>query len=841
MLRSAVQTLLGAMLLSQAAMAQMDRKGPVAVFSDPGGGPSPEYRWLPPKMAYPLKLSPDLYVNDEYPSLARDSSGRVWAAWVSCRPRTAKPLHDDANLENWLWPDDGEDHIVIRSYDGKDWSDEETVSSRPGVNYKPVVLAEGNGVRVLWTARRGGRWQVLERTWQQGKWGAETAVPHTDGVTEVNAIVLSGGGILAVGQKPNPPRLELHTFLYANGQWDARGRLDEGIGRCHRTSLLALPGGHWLAAWDEERNGNYDIRSRGSAMPAQAVASSEFWETSPSLARTPDSRLWIVWEQKEPLGGRFNYSGRSIYGKFHEGGQWKWAPSPYGAADPGRLTAHNRFWTTQGISEEKHPRLHARANGDLWLSWLGGGRMDSTSLSSRVLRRNGWSEPVLVFYDNLPYTAFQTASARRGLDMRAFGRGPYQTPLANQFSYLMDDASGMLWLAYEVPRRRHATDVQWEMTIQQRPVGYGADVYTHAVDIDERELRLPRVVETGAADPHKPVPYRRPAPHTITVGGQQYHLIFGDVHGHTEPDGIGTLDMYYAHGLMVSGMDYVALTNHDFTPDFLTSSEWAITQMLAAVYNRLPGRIAFSGWEWTTAPVDAQGGHRAIYFLRDDAPLYRSTTVESSNITKLYDRMRGQEAIFQPHHKGWEGYDPQLNPVYEVTSAWREPREEGKELKPSGKIQSVWEALERGYRLGFVGAGDSHWLGPGEDYGITGAYVKEISREGVFEAVRARRVFASTGARMMLDFRANGVLMGGETRANGPARLQVSVTGGALLDRVEIIRDGKQIYTTQAQTNEHRIEYVDVEPPSRSISYYYVRVTQKDGMQAWSSPVWIQR
>ncbi|MGH9672471.1 MAG: hypothetical protein ACRD44_04770, partial [Bryobacteraceae bacterium] len=631
---------------------------PVGVFSDPGGGPSPERRWLPPEMAYPLKLSPDLYVNDEYPSVTRDRGGRLWVAWASCRPRKPKPLHADPNLENWLWPDDGDDHIVARFYDGKDWSDEETLSSQPGVNYKPRIVPDGDGVRVLWTARRKGRWSLYERSWSGGKWGPEYVVGQAADVVEVNAAALSDGAILVLAQKPAAPRLELHGFVYQNGQWRAAGRLDEGNGRCHRTSLLALPGGQWLVAWDEERDGNYDVWTRGSAAPLTRLANSALWESAPSLARTADSRVWVAWEQKEPVGGRFNYSGRSIFAKFYDGAQWRWAPSPYANAEPGRLTAHGRFWTTQGISDQRYPALIARGNGDLWLCWLGGGRMDGTAVGGKILRGGRWSEPVLIFHDNLPYTAFQTASAKRGLDMRTFGRGPYQTPLANQLAYFLDDAKGALWLAYEVPRRRHATDMQWSMTFQQRAVGYGADVYTHAVDLDERELRLPRVVEDGAGiTPQKPVPYLRPERKTVTIGGAEYQLVFGDVHGHTEPDGIGTIDMYYAHGLMVSGMDYVAVTNHDYTPDFLTTSEWAVTQTLASVYNRVPGRVAFGGWEWTTSPVDAYGGHRAIYFLRDDGPLYRSTTEASSNITKLYDRMRGQNAIFQPHHVGWEGYD----------------------------------------------------------------------------------------------------------------------------------------------------------------------------------------
>ncbi len=445
-----------------------------------------------------------------------------------------------------------------------------------------------------------------------------------------------------------------------------------------------------------------------------------------------------------------------------------------------------------------------------------------------------WSEPRLVFHDALPYSAFSLPSARAGVDHRASDRGPYQATLCDQMTLALDDRTGLLWMAYEVPKRRHITDRTASEDAQARAAGYGADIYCHNVDLDEREYRLPRVVDDPSpVAPLRTRPYRRPEPRAVEVNGQRYQLVFGDLHGHTENDAIGTVDMYYTHGLLVTGMDFLASTNHDYSPDFLTQSEWAATQALAGVYNAIPARTAFSGWEWTTAPADVRGGHRAMYFLRDNGPLYRSTTLPSNTVAKLYKLLRGRDVILQPHHRGWEGYDPELQPVYEITSGWREAREEGTGFQAQGKVRSAWEALDRGYRIGFVGSGDTHWLGPGEDYGITGAYAKEFSREGIFEALRARRVFASTGPRMVLDFRVNGTFLGGETTATGPVRIEAGVEGET--EKVEVVRDHRVIHAT-AQA---RFTYVDQSGRGERASYYYLRVTQKDGMQAWSSPVWV--
>ena len=132
-------------------------------------------------------------------------------------------------------------------------------------------------------------------------------------------------------------------------------------------------------------------------------------------------------------------------------------------------------------------------------------------------------------------------------------------------------------------------------------------------------------------------------------------------------------------------------------------------------------------------------------------------------------------------------------------------------------------------------------MGPGEDNGITGAYVTSLTREGVFDAIRKRRVFASTGARMVIDFRVNGAFLGASAAASGPPHIQVAVDAESDLDKLEIVRDGRFIYSSPAQGRRAAFQFVDKEekPQGRSGSYYYLRVTQKDGMRAWASPVWV--
>lgn len=796
-------------------------------------------------MTYPSKITADRLENAERPAIARAQDGSVWIAWSSCRPKGDAWPVDDPDIDAWEWPDDGQDSIYARRFDGRDWSEEVVVSEVPGVNHRPALVVQGARLRVLWTARRQGRWGAYERVFDGREWSREREIPGTSGALEIRAASVPGGTVVAVTRRLRAPRIELQGLVLSGDSWSQPQRLDDGEGRCFRPQILGLSDGSWRVAWDEERQGNYDVYCRRSDGPVERLTTSPLWDTAPSQVVDADGRTWIAWERREPVGGRYAYRGRSVFAKVQDDSDWTWAPSPFeSSADPGRLTRHSAFWAAHSMSEERYPRLVTRANGDLWLLWLGGGRMSSVSLAGRVWKGGIWSSPKLLFHDPNPYTAFQLPSVRRGVDLASTGRGPYQVPLANQLVTALDDEGGWLWLAYEVPRRRHIADRLWAFGITQRPGGYGADIYSHRVDLDERRSRFQEVVDDQKPiQPLVPRDYHRPNPRRLSVDDEQYRLVWGDMHGHTENDGIGTFDMYYAHGLFVTGMDFVALSNHDFTPDFLTQSEWAEVQALAGIYEAVSNRVALSGWEWTTESQDERGGHRAMYFRTDDAPIFRSTTRTSNTVYKLFSLIRPWDVILQPHHNDWTGYDPDLQPVFEITSAWRQAREETVEFKDRGPVSAVWEALERGYRIGFVGSGDSHWMGTGEDNGITGAYVSELTRQGVFDAIRAKRVFASTGGRLLIDFRVNGAFMGASVvaRREEPLQIVVRVDSDAPVDALEIIKDHRVIHSAARSDGPIDLEFQDRSGPREDgkASYCYLRVRQTSGGFAWASPVWV--
>jgi hypothetical protein len=83
--------------------------------------------------------------------------------------------------------------------------------------------------------------------------------------------------------------------------------------------------------------------------------------------------------------------------------------------------------------------------------------------------------------------------------------------------------------------------------------------------------------------------------------------------------------------------------------------------------------------------------------------------------------------------------------------------------------------------------------------------------------------------------------MGGETTATGKPRIRVNITGDAEIDKLEIVRDHRIIYAARGSGKKAAFEFVDQtgNPDHRPTSYYYLRITQKDEGNVWSSPVWV--
>jgi hypothetical protein len=168
----------------------------------------------------------------------------------------------------------------------------------------------------------------------------------------------------------------------------------------------------------------------------------------------------------------------------------------------------------------------------------------------------------------------------------------------------------------------------------------------------------------------------------------------------------------------------------------------------------------------------------------------------------------------------------------------------------SWSFQHAWAS---GHRIGLVAGSDNHLGTPGMNNfaptvqhhaGLAVVLAPELSREAVFDALYARRCYATTGPKIWLDFTVDGEPMGSELTRTPGAELDVFafVAGTAPLDFVEVValRDGR--FETIAEDRESGVAFqktIQTRVPFERATLLYVRVRQSDGEMAWSSPVWV--
>jgi hypothetical protein len=380
----------------------------------------------------------------------------------------------------------------------------------------------------------------------------------------------------------------------------------------------------------------------------------------------------------------------------------------------------------------------------------------------------------------------------------------------------------------------------------------------------------------AAAGTGTPALARVPGPPAggVATDDGAWRIYFGDPHSHSilSDAKTGHADQVLALARDRFGLDFAVVSDHS-EMGRLQHGEYAEIRALARAFTE-PGRfLSFSGFEWTAG---SRYGHRVVLFKQDETPQLAFTAAEGDTIEELYALARKHDGLMSPHHTAhatwgrWnpEHHDPEVEKNFEICS-WHGRFEfygnpwEGRRQVPGHQYQ---DQLRRGRKVGVMGASDTHHLQPGEG-GLTAVLAESLDRGPVFEAVRRRRIYATTGDKIVLEFTANGRPMGEEIEATGEVELKVRVEGTAAVDRVEIVKDLVDtfaavrieqdpggpggvfmLYDPATPEGGERLALDDMSrlrftmrergTPGRAHTYY-VRVTQANGQQAWSSPLWI--
>jgi hypothetical protein len=349
-------------------------------------------------------------------------------------------------------------------------------------------------------------------------------------------------------------------------------------------------------------------------------------------------------------------------------------------------------------------------------------------------------------------------------------------------------------------------------------------------------------VELGGASP-RPTWDRSRDP----ARARGFHTFFGDIQQHSaHSDGVGSAEEAYLRARDRYGDDFVALTDHEsFLGKRTGPGEWEYLKDVADRFEQ-QGRFAtLIAYEWTGRMYPGPG-HKCVYFPERDRPIVsRDDVPVGADVVRRIAELGG---ISSPHHIGWtgcdeEGHDPVGQPVWEICSCHGCYEHADHPLGQRGELrdQLVDVMLARGHRFGFTAASDSHGLlyhhgecRKRDPYrtGLTAVLAPSLDRRAVFDAIRARRCYATSGAKIRLDFTGNGESMGGEIATSGaPVRFFAHAIGEDELDRIELVGPSGVLARAEVCGDEGTIE-ADLRAP-----YVYARVVQRDGEMAWSSPI----
>jgi hypothetical protein len=346
-------------------------------------------------------------------------------------------------------------------------------------------------------------------------------------------------------------------------------------------------------------------------------------------------------------------------------------------------------------------------------------------------------------------------------------------------------------------------------------------------------------------------------------------LFWGEIHTHTIlSDALGRIEEHFECAREHAHLDFGGITDHDIWLERNPGAWDEIVRQTEA--NNRPGEfVTILGYEMMVQAKGRYSSHANIYFPGSKAPM-----VPSPDIEQIRDLCRTEGAIAIPHHTqygwpnmgtnwdDWAAFTPDQMPVVEVFSTHGSSEYFGCPRSVLWPVegQSVQDGLARGHRFGLIAGSDYHecLLGHAmeiERYprtinnrhmqfhtGLTAVFAPELTREAIFEAIRKRRVYATSGPRIILVFHVDGVPMGGEislASPNAARAVSVEVHAERTLQSVEIVRDGQVDHTVTPNALDTQFDWKDTSP-AQTGTYYYVRATQADGEQAWSSPVWVK-
>ena len=363
----------------------------------------------------------------------------------------------------------------------------------------------------------------------------------------------------------------------------------------------------------------------------------------------------------------------------------------------------------------------------------------------------------------------------------------------------------------------------------------------------------------------------------FTVGQAQYQLYFGQLHSHTQySDGAGSLDaaLDYVKNLPESAnVQFVAFTDHsnyfdttgaanpegalyDMSLASASSQEtWNSYRSAVAAFNEANAGslVALAGFEmtWSGGPGHINTFNTPGIVSRNNSTLNNKTDYAGMRAYyALLSQQEGADSLSQFNHPGntfgtfgdFAFWDPVIDSrMYMVEAGNGEGQIGAGGYYPSYEYYTM--ALDKGWHLAPTNNQDNHkgrWGNANDARDVI--LTDDFSEEGIYDALRAMRMYATEDKNLEIGYTVNGMLLG-SSLTEVPEKLNIHVTvndpdASDSISKVEVIvNSGKTAYTWDDPAVLATGDLsVTLDP---DYSYYYIRVTQGDGDLAVTAPVWV--
>ena len=363
---------------------------------------------------------------------------------------------------------------------------------------------------------------------------------------------------------------------------------------------------------------------------------------------------------------------------------------------------------------------------------------------------------------------------------------------------------------------------------------------------------------------------------SFTIGEATFQRYFGQLHSHTQySDGAGSLEsaLSYVKNLPdTANVDFVAFTDHSnyFDSTSAANPEGALYDMslasassqqtwksykdAVAAFNaeNAGSMVAMAGFEmtWSGGPGHINTFNTPGIVSRNNATLNNKTKDAGLQAYyKLLSQSEGANALSQFNHPGttfgnfidfgyWDAVIDTRMYMVEVGNG------EG-QIGAGGYYPSYEQyimALDKGWHVAPTNNQDNHkgrWGNANDARDVV--LTDDFTEDGIYEAIRNRRMYATEDKNLELDYTVNGNMMGSIIDVPEKLSFEVSFNDPDRTDsiaKVELVANsGKVAYTwdNAADLAKGSVS-VTLDP---EYTYYFVRVTEGDGDLAVTAPVWV--